>query len=264
MTGNPPFTGACAVVTGASSGIGRALALELARRRARLALVARQSERLDTARKDCLAAGATQVEACPYDLNDVAGLGGLMNQIEQRLAAPIDLAIHAAGTVLIARVEDYPVDEAMRLLNVNLLAGFAMARALVPKMRSRGGTIGFISSGSAYRGLPYQWAYAASKAGVERLAEALRVEVAGSAIRVRVVSPGPVDTDMTSRPPTIAPATMVSGAQNAPAPDKMAPALLAAFAGGRARTELAMRVRIARWLSAFGAEPFDTILKRKR
>jgi short-subunit dehydrogenase len=261
---NPPFTNACAVVTGASSGIGRALALELARRGARLALVARQPERLEAVRKDCLAAGAARAEAYPYDLNDLAGIDGLVGQIEQRLEVPVDLAIHAAGTVLIARVEDYPIDDAIRLLNVNLLAGFALARSLVPKMRSRGGTLGFISSGSAYRALPYQWAYAASKAGVERLAEALRVELAGSPIRVRVVSPGPVDTDMTSRPSTIAPATMLSGAEGAPAPEKMAPALLAAFAGSGARSELAMRVRIARWLSAFGAQPFDAILTRKR
>jgi short-subunit dehydrogenase len=261
---NPAFTGACAIVTGASSGIGRALALELARRRARLALIGRQSERLATVREECLKAGAGQVETWSFDLAALSAIEGLVSEIEARMAAPVDLAIHAAGSVLIARVEDYPVADAVSLMNVNLLAGFALARALVPRMRPHGGTIGFISSGSAYRALPFQWAYAASKAGVERLAEALRLELTGSTIRIRVVSPGPVDTEMTSKPPTIAPARMLSGARRAPAPRDVAPAMLAAFASDRPRTELAIRVRIARWLSAFGAEPFDTLLRRRR
>lgn len=258
------FAGTCAIVTGASSGIGRALALELARRRARLSLVARAADRLDAVGGACLAAGATQVEAIPFDLANVAGIETLVADSERRLGSPIGLAIHAAGSVLIARVEDYPVAEAISLLNVNLVAGFAMARALVPRMRAHGGTIGFISSGSAYRALPYQWAYAASKAGIERLAEALRVELAGSKVQVRVVSPGPVDTGMTSNPPTVPPAAMLSGKDKPPSAEAMAPAILEAFAGSRARSELAPRVRAARWLSALGAEPFDTILRRKR
>jgi short-subunit dehydrogenase len=259
----PPFTAACAIVTGASAGIGRALALELSRRGARVALLGREPTRLAAAREECLQAGAAQAETWSCDLGEVSKIEGLVSDIQARMAEPVGLAIHAAGLVLIARVEDYPVAEAARLINVNLLAGFALARALVPRMRTRGGTIGFISSGSAYRALPYQWAYAASKAGVERLAEALRLEVADSPIRIRVVSPGPVDTAMTSSPPTIAPARMLSGAKAAPMPAEIAPALLAAFASRRPRTELAMRVRVARWLSALGAEPFDTLLRRR-
>src|SRR5262249_14921687 len=105
---------------------------------------------------------------------------------------------------------------------------------------------------------------AASKAGLERLAEALRVELADSKIRVRVVSPGPVATDMTSSPPTIPPAKSLSRVADAPLPSAIAPAILAAFAGHSPRRELAMRPRIARWLSAFGAQPFDMLLRRRR
>jgi short-subunit dehydrogenase len=258
------FSGNCALVTGASSGVGRALSLELARRRARLALVARDSTRLEAVRRDCLTAGAPQAEACPFDLADPARIEDKVREIRRRLGSPVDLAIHAAGSVLISRVEDYPVVDAVQLINVNLMAAFALARALIPEMRSHGGTLGFISSGSAYRGLPYQWAYAASKAGIERLAEALRVELAGTPVRVRVVSPGPLATAMTIHPPTVPPAVMVSGADKPPSPEAMAPVVLDAFAGKGARRELAMRVRLARWLSAFGAEPFDTLLSRKR
>lgn len=256
------FVETCTIITGASSGIGRALALELARRRARLALVARASDRLEAVRDACLAAGAMQAHAIPFDLADSSSIEVLVADSERRLGAPFGLAVHAAGSVLLARVEDYPLAEAISLLNVNLVAGFALARALVPGMRLHGGTIGFISSGSAYRALPYQWAYAASKAGIERLAEALRVELAGSKVRVRVVSPGPVDTGMTMNPPTVPPAMMLSK-DKPPSPEAMAPALLDAFAGNQARRELAPRVRVARWLSALGAEPFDTLLKRK-
>lgn len=257
------FSGACALVTGASSGIGRALAVELGRRRGRVALLGRDAGRLSAAREECMAAGATAAEAFAIDLSDHFAIEGIVRDVETRLARPVDIAIHAAGSVLMARVEDYPVDQAAALLDVNLLAGFALARALVPGMRGRGGTIGFISSGSAYRALPYQWAYAASKAGIERLAEALRVELADSPVTVRVVSPGPVDTAMTTNPPTIPPAVSISGRAGVPSPNEVAPAILNAFAGRRARTEMAMRVRMARWLSAFGAEPFDTLLRRR-
>lgn len=257
------FADTGAVITGATGGIGRALALELAARKARLALIARQPDRLASLRDECLLAGARQVETWSFDLSATAHIGALISEIEGRMDEPIGLAIHAAGTVLVARVEDYPLDDAVKLLNLNLVAAFALAQALIPGMRSHGGTIGFISSGSAYRSLPYEWAYAASKAGLERLSEAMRVELAGAPIRVRIVSPGPVDTDMMSRPLTIAPAVSLSKPATAPTPQQIAPSILRAFASNSARAEFATRVKIARWLSAFGAEPFDTLLRRR-
>jgi NAD(P)-dependent dehydrogenase (short-subunit alcohol dehydrogenase family) len=259
----PAFTGSCALVTGASSGIGRALAVELARRKARLALVGRRGEALAETRDLCLAAGAARADAWTFDLRNLPAIDGLVSEVGQRLGAPVGLAIHAAGSVLIARVEDYPIDRAQELIDVNLMAGFALARALVPRMREAGGgTIGFIASGTAYRAVPFQWAYAASKAGIERLAEALRLELAGSPVRVRVVSPGPVDTAMNSDPPTVGDAPMLSAAKAPPVPQAIAPAILAGFAGRRPRVELNRRVTITRWLSAFGAEPLDFLLRR--
>lgn len=258
----PAFTEACVLITGASGGIGRALAIELSGRRARVALVGRRADALDETRKLCLAAGAARAEAWTFDLGNLSAIEGLIADVERRMGEPVALAIHAAGMVLIARVEDYPLEEATKLLNVNLLAGFALARALVPRMRTRGGTIGFISSGTAYRAVPFQWAYAASKAGIERLAEALRLEVTGLPVRIRVVSPGPVDTDMNANPPAIGSAPMLSSAKSPPSPRDMAPAILGAFAGRRARVELNRRVTITRWLSALGAEPLDFILRR--
>lgn len=256
------FSETCVIITGASGGIGRAVAVELAKRRARLALVGRRTDALDETRELCLSAGAVRAETWAFDLVNLSGIEGLVANVEQRLGEPVALAIHAAGSVLLARVEDYPLEEATKLLTVNLLAGFALARALVPRMRSRGGTIGFISSGTAYRAVPFQWAYAASKAGIERLAEALRLELTGLPVRIRVVSPGPVDTEMNSNPPAIGTAAMLSAGKSPPSPQDMAPAILAAFAGTRARVELSRRVTITRWLSALGEEPFDSILRR--
>lgn len=254
------FSGACALITGASGGIGRALAVELARRQARVALVGRRADALEETRKLCIAAGATRAEAWTFDLRDLAAIEGLVGDVEQRMGAPLALAIHAAGSVLLARIEDYPLEEASALMTVNLLAGFALARSLVPRMRATGGTIGFISSGTAYRAVPFQWAYAASKAGIERLAEALRLELTGQPVQIRVVSPGPVDTAMNSSPRAIGGAPMLSSGKKAPSPEDIAPAILAAFAGQRARVELNRRVTITRWLSAFGAEPLDSLL----
>ncbi len=257
-----PFAQTCALVTGASSGIGRALALELARRGARLALVGRNAGRLTETQLQCQAAGAARVETFAFDLVHVADIEGLVAQIEERLGEPPKLSIHAAGVVLLASVENYPLSEVQSLLNINLVAGFALARALIPRMRQTGGTIGFVSSGTAWRAVPYQWAYAASKAGIERLAEALRLELASTPITVRVVSPGPVDTELHSNPPAIGKAPMLSEAKAPPDPSEVAPAILAAFAGRRARVDLAMRPRLVRWLSALGPEPLDWLLRR--
>ena len=148
------------------------------------------------------------METVAFDLANVEGIEGLVTDIERRLGETPSLVIHGAGVLLLARVDEYPLAEAQSLMNVNLMAGFALARALVPRLKQKGGTLGFISSGTAYRAVPYQWAYAASKAGIERLAEALRVELAGSPIKVRVVSPGPVGTDMLNRPPAVGSAPM--------------------------------------------------------
>ena len=258
-----PFADTCSIVTGASAGIGRALAVELSKARAKLALVGRRAAELAETRRLCLTAGAARVETWAFDLGNLAAIDGLVAEIEQRLGEPPGLAIHAAGVLLLARVEDYPLEDAVELMNVNLLAGFALARALVPRMREKGGTIGFISSGSAYRAVPFQWAYAASKAGIERLAEALRVELAGSAVRVRVVSPGPVGTGMSKSPRSIGRASLLGLPKSLPTAEDVAPALLAGFASRHPRTERTMHVRLIRWLSALGAEPFDTILRRR-
>lgn len=258
-----PFAGACGLVTGASSGIGRALAVELARRKARLALVGRNADRLAETARLCMEAGAEKVEVFAFDLARIEEIEKLVADIEQRIGETPSLVIHAAGVLLLARADDYPLAEAQHLMNVNLMAGFALARSLVPRLKRKGGTIGFISSGAAYRAVPFQWAYAASKAGIERLAEAMRVELAGSSVKVRVVSPGPVGTDMLNKPPSVGSASMLNRVDSPPSPGKVAPWILAAFAGRRARAEYTARLSIIRWLSALGAEPFDTLLRRR-
>ena len=259
-----PFTGSSALITGASNGIGRALAVELARRKAALALVGRDATRLAETERLCRHAGAVRVETFAVDLARVEEVERLVADVERCLGETPALTIHAAGALLLARVEEYPLAEAQSLLNVNLMAGFALARALVPRLRGgEGGTIGFISSGTAHRAVPFQWAYAASKAGIERLAEALRVELSGTPVKVRVVSPGPVATGMLNNPPSVGAVPMLGWVEKPPTPESLAPRILAAFAGSRGRVEMTFRLRIIRWLSALGAEPFDTLLRRR-
>jgi NAD(P)-dependent dehydrogenase (short-subunit alcohol dehydrogenase family) len=203
------------------------------------------------------------VETFAFDLTRVEGIESLVGDIVQRLGETPSLAIHAAGVLLLSRVEDYPLAEARSLMDANLMAGFALARAMVPRLKQEGGTIGFISSGTAYRAVPYQWAYSASKAGLERLAEAMRVELHDTPIRVRLVSPGPISTDMLNRPPSVRSAPMLSRAKAPPTPEQIAPWILKSFAGRSARAEYNLRALIIRWLSALGAEPFDTLLRRR-
>jgi NADP-dependent 3-hydroxy acid dehydrogenase YdfG len=184
--------GKSAVVTGASRGIGLAIARALLGAGARVGMVARSADVLEEAR------GALGALALPLacDLADLKDVERALVQLQESLGTP-DILVNNAGAFALAKVGEMPVAQAERLLNVNLLAPYAFANAIVPQMRARGSghivTIGSIADRMTF---PENAAYAAGKFGARALHQVMRQELRNTGVRVSLVSPGPVDTSM--------------------------------------------------------------------
>jgi NADP-dependent 3-hydroxy acid dehydrogenase YdfG len=183
----PILAGRAAVVTGASRGIGRAIAAALAAAGASLTLLARDETPLATLATEL---GARAVRCDVGNADDVKGalsaIGG----------AP-DIVINNAGLFEPSPVEETTPTALVRALEVNLVAPFRIVRALLPAMRERGrGDIISIGSIADHQVFPGNAAYGASKHGLRALHDVLRTELRGTGVRVTLVSPGPVDTSL--------------------------------------------------------------------
>jgi short-subunit dehydrogenase len=182
------LVGAVALITGASSGIGAATAVALAQAGTRLILTGRDKERLQSV------ATSTHALALPVDLADPDGPDRL---IESVLAheGRIDVLVCNAGAGWAGPIGDLPATKAAELLTVNLLAPIQLARLVAPGMAERGyGRLIFVSSIAGMTGVRHEAVYAATKAGLNYLAESLGYELAGTGAGVSVVLPGVVDT----------------------------------------------------------------------
>jgi hypothetical protein len=194
MAGMWPLKERVVVVTGASSGIGRATALAAARAGAQVVISARREHRLQELAAEIRRLG-THAHIFPLDFSDHAAATYLITASIVRLNR-IDVLVNNAGYGLYLRIEDAHPDDYERLFAVNVLSPLAAMRAVVPHMRKQGeGHIVNVASLAAARGVAGMGAYSATKAALVRATEALRVELHGSGVRASVVSPGPVRTE---------------------------------------------------------------------
>ena len=186
-----PLAGRVALVTGASRGIGAAIARRLAQKGARVALVARSEHALETLAAE-LDHGAVAA-ACDLHLPGAADV--VQAALDDLGVESPDILVNNAGAFLIASAHETSVDAFRETLELNLTAPFAFVRAFLPEMRRRGAghilTLGSIADRAVF---PGNAAYAASKHGLRALHEVLRAELRGSGVRASLVSPGPVDT----------------------------------------------------------------------
>jgi NAD(P)-dependent dehydrogenase (short-subunit alcohol dehydrogenase family) len=192
--GGRGLEGRTALVTGASSGLGRATAIALARAGADVALVARSAEELESARAEASKNGRRAL-ALPTDLATEDGAAWAVGQTVETLGR-IDVLVNAAGTDVPGTVEELDVEGWDRTLSVNLRAPFLLSRAAFPHMREAGGgTIVNVSSVAGKKGWAGASAYCASKFGLTGLTEALADEGRAHGIRAIVLYPGAMDTN---------------------------------------------------------------------
>ena len=191
---------AVAIVTGASSGLGRACALRLAREGLRVALVARDQEALDTTARDVEAAGGTPL-SLPVDLADASHIDAAVATITGSWGR-VDLLVNAAGTDAPGPVEHTSVQDWDRVLAVNLRAPFLLSKAVLPHMRrARSGTIVNVSSVAGLRGWANAAAYCSSKFALTGLTQSLAAEGRQHGIRACVLYPGAMATSWGSWEP---------------------------------------------------------------
>jgi NAD(P)-dependent dehydrogenase (short-subunit alcohol dehydrogenase family) len=182
--------GKTVIVTGASSGIGAATARRFAEAGARVVLAARSRPALE----ELAASLPGESLVVPTDVADPADVRALVAAAVRRFGG-LDILIANAGIGLSSPIEHIRRADIERLLAVDLLGPLYGAQAALPAMRARGrGQLIFVSSVVGVRALPYIGGYAAAKGALDRLAEALRVELLGSGIAVTVVRPGTTRT----------------------------------------------------------------------
>jgi NAD(P)-dependent dehydrogenase (short-subunit alcohol dehydrogenase family) len=190
--------GKVALITGASRGLGRALALAFAREGASLALCARGQESLEQVASELAALGAP-VLAVPADVRSTRDLDRLVALTLDRYQR-VDILVNNAselGPTPLPYLADYPPPAFDDVLQVNLVAPFRLTQALIGSMllRDRGVIIN-VTSDAAVTGYPGWGAYAVSKAALEGLTRTWAVELAQTGVRIYAVDPGDMDTDM--------------------------------------------------------------------
>jgi NAD(P)-dependent dehydrogenase (short-subunit alcohol dehydrogenase family) len=189
---------ATVLITGASRGLGRALALALARPGRRLVLVARSPGPLEAVANDAQAAGA-EVSTIAADIGDPSAATEIAARAFARFGA-IDLLIHNAsdlGPLPMPLLADTSPEALERVFQVNTFGPFRLTRALLGSMLlGNGGTVVHISSDAAVEAYPHWGAYGASKAATDHLSRIWREELADSGVRFVSIDPGEMDTQM--------------------------------------------------------------------
>lgn len=189
------------MVSGGGSGLGREIALELARRGYALALLGRRQAPLEETLEMAGAAVRERSLLLPCDVRDGVALERCAEEIHARWGAA-DLVVPAAGVTVIEPLEETSSDDFAAVLETNLTGVFLLIRALLPAMKERGsGWIFPLLSVAARRGFPGWSAYCASKWGLAGLVAALKEELRGTGVRITSLYPGAADTPIWERLP---------------------------------------------------------------
>lgn len=190
------LSGAALVVTGASAGIGRAVAIQASRQGARVALVAREPGRLSRVRSELSGTGHLEV---PFDLANLAEIPDMVRRVSQQLG-PLDGLVHAAGLHAATPLKTVRVDQIDQIMSVNVSAAMMLAKGFrVRAVHSDKSSIVFISSAVGLVGQSGVSAYSASKGAIVALTKSLSLELVRDKIRVNCVAPGVVATPMTQK-----------------------------------------------------------------
>ncbi|MBN1310641.1 MAG: SDR family NAD(P)-dependent oxidoreductase [Anaerolineae bacterium] len=245
--GRDYFKDKVVILTGASRGIGRELALALAKQGAHLVLAARSADQLDAVAKACRDINATiDVITVPTDVTDEAQLTRLIKATLNRFGR-IDILLSNAGILQGGVVAEMDFNSIRRQIEVNLIAGMRLVQLVLPPMLAQGeGHVVLMASAGGRHSMPYITGYCASKHGLVGFGEGLRREVAGKGIGMLTVKPGFAATDMVT---SAEPAYRKMGFQMIP-PERIARRTLAAVILGRREITIGLVENVAQWSSA--------------
>lgn len=183
-----------AIVTGASGGIGREIALELARHRARLILSGRRADALQSVAREVSGLGASPATVIVGDITDQAVCHRLVEAV-QLAEQPLDILVNNAGISAFGAFREASPDRLGKILSVNLLAAAQLTRHALPLLlQSNDPVIVNVGSILAYLGIPFNSEYCASKAALRSWTQSLRAELSAQGIDVMLVTPGTTDT----------------------------------------------------------------------
>lgn len=190
--------GKCVWLTGASSGIGEALAYELARRGAKVAITARRGDLLDAIVARVREIGG-EAYSFPGDVLNLGEMKDLVDSIESKVG-PIDVAIPNAGTHLFTKPEQFDSAEYLSIMQLNFGGVLHCLEAVIPRMLQRGrGALAPVASLAGYRGLPRAAAYGASKSALIHFLESIRFHLKPKGLTISIVNPGFVKTPLTDK-----------------------------------------------------------------
>jgi len=190
-------------ITGASSGIGRELALALARRGVTVAASARSREGLESLAAEAAGPrgnGAARILPTPLDVTDRAAVKAAAEAAIRVFRGPPDLVVLNAGTYLPMSAADFDAARFRAHVEVNLMGTVHMLEALLPAYLAAGrGHIAVVASVAGYRGLPTSAAYGATKAAMINLCESLKFDLDRAGVKLQLVNPGFVKTPLTDK-----------------------------------------------------------------
>jgi len=181
-----------AVITGASSGVGKSLAIQLSDAGYRVVLAARSEDKLNAIAEEIQSKGGDSL-VVPTDVSQPEQINNLKDRALEY--GDVSVVINNAGLGKFSKVEDVAIEDWDRQLDVNLRASFLASQAFIPYMKQRlHGILVFMNSVAGKKGYPYSAAYVASKYGMRGLADSLREELREDNIKVISIHPGAVDT----------------------------------------------------------------------
>lgn len=194
------YAGKVVIVTGASQGIGKALAVELAGRKPRLVLAARDRPALEAVAATCEARGADTL-VVPTDVAEEASCRALVAAAVERFAS-VDVLVNNAGMGMLARFEDVTdLSQYERLMRVNYLGSVYPTFHALPHLKRSRGQVVAVSSLAGLCGVPYRSAYAATKHAQMGFFDSLRIELRGTGVSVTVIAPYFVQSEIRRRSP---------------------------------------------------------------
>lgn len=250
-----------AIVTGASEGIGEAIARRLAAAGARVALAARSEEKLGALASEL---GAEHALAIPTDVTQPAQVERLVASTVERFGG-IDMLVNNAGVGLYGRVEEMDWEQFRRLWEVNFFGVVQLTRVALPHLRARRGAVVNISSVAGKISLPYMGAYCASKFALNALSDSLRMELKAAGVSVTVVCPGRVATRFQRnalRKDENLPKVFRQRDPSGVSAERVARATLRALAGGRRQVVVPWRLRLAIGFRTLLPAALEVVLRR--